>query len=75
MSAQWEPILTAPQGVAVMTKIDDEKGCRNEQALVRQRNLFFFPDMSMYVYYTPTHWKPLRSDEDSKMEEQHGIAV
>lgn len=21
--------------------------------------LWFFPDMSMYVYYVPTHWRPL----------------
>lgn len=31
----------------------------NEQHLTRQGHLWFFPDMSMYVYYTPTHWKPL----------------
>ena len=27
------------------------------QELVRQRNLWFFPDMSMYVYYTPVKWR------------------
>lgn len=53
-------------GVEVMTKIDDEKGCRNETSLKRQRNLWFFPDMSMYVYYTPTHWKPLSAPEPQK---------
>jgi hypothetical protein len=21
--------------------------------------MWWFPDGSMYVYYTPTHWKPL----------------
>lgn len=42
-----------------MTKIDDECGVRNEQTLIRKGNLWFFPDESMYVYYTPTHWKPL----------------
>jgi Protein of unknown function (DUF551) len=46
-------------GVEVLTKIDNEKGCRNETSLKRQGNLWFFPDMSIYVYYTPTHWKPL----------------
>lgn len=46
-------------GREVMTKIDDEKGCRNETSLKRQGNLWFFPDMSMYVYYRPTHWKEL----------------
>ena len=54
----WQPIETAPEHETVMTKIDDEKGCRNEQTLRRQGRLWFYPDMSMYVYYTPTHWKP-----------------
>ncbi|MCP4650413.1 MAG: hypothetical protein GY853_10090 [PVC group bacterium] len=45
------------EGEEVMTKIDDHKGVRNEQKLVRKGNLWFFPDMSMYVYYQPTHWK------------------
>ena len=45
-------------GDEVETKIDDAKGSRNEQLLVRQGNLWFFPDHSMYVYYTPTHWMP-----------------
>jgi hypothetical protein len=43
-------------GVVVNTKIDDEKGCRNEGKLKLVRNLWFHPDGSMYVYYTPTHW-------------------
>ena len=43
-------------GVVVSSKIDDKRGIRNEQSLVRQGGLWFFPDMSMYVYYVPTHW-------------------
>ncbi len=27
--------------------------------LVRDGNLWWFPDRSMYVYYTPKVWKPL----------------
>ena len=54
--SEWKPIETAPEGVEVMTKIDDEYGCRNEQPLRRQKNLWWFPDGSMYVYYRPTHW-------------------
>lgn len=46
-----------PDGQVVMTKIDDASGCRNEQPLKRRGRLWFFPDGSMYVYYTPTHWK------------------
>lgn len=45
-----------PEGVAVMTKIDDAKGCRNETTLKRRGHLWFTPDEVMYVYYTPTHW-------------------
>ena len=49
-------------GEVVLTKIDDPiRGSRNEQPLKRggsNGRLWFFPDGSMYVYYTPTHWKP-----------------
>lgn len=54
----WQPIETAPEGVVVMTTIIDREQ-RNTADLVRQGNLWFFPDMSMYVYYTPTHWRPI----------------
>lgn len=53
----WQAISSAPEGVEVLTKIDDEAGARNEQPLTRKGGLWFFPDMSMYVYYPPTHWK------------------
>lgn len=53
----WLLAVTAPEGVAVMTKIDDEGGVRNEQKLIRKGRLWYFPDMSMYVYYAPTHWR------------------
>ena len=43
----------------VNTKIDDGKGIRNEKLLKRKGKLWFLPDGSMYMYYTPTHWKPL----------------
>jgi len=45
------------ENVVVDTKIDDKDGVRNEQPLQRYRNLWFFPDMSKYVYYRPTHWR------------------
>lgn len=56
---QWVDMRVAmpPEGLAVMTKIDDANGPRNEQKLKRIGSLWFFPDGSMYVYYTPTHWK------------------
>lgn len=46
-----------PENQIVDTKIDDEKGVRNKQELIYNHNLWFLPDKSMYVYYTPTHWR------------------
>lgn len=46
-----------PDHKIVMTKIDDENGCRNEQNLQKIGNLWWHPDGKMYVYYAPTHWK------------------
>ena len=58
---QWLSVALFPpeNGSVVLTKIDDAKGPRNEAQLKRQGNLWFFPDDSMYVYYTPTHWRHL----------------
>lgn len=64
--SEWRPIETAPEGVVVETKIDDNKGCRNEQKLKRQGRLWFYPDGSMYVYYTPTHWMPAPPKEANR---------
>ena len=55
----WQPIATAPEHTPVLTKIHDGHGARNEQPLKRQGRLWFCPDGSMYVYYTPTHWRLL----------------
>lgn len=56
MTQQWRTDK-APEGVALETKIDDAKGCRNEGRLIRQGGLWFTEDMQMYVYYRPTHWR------------------
>lgn len=53
----WQPISTAPEGEAVETAIIDRDGERNTTTLVRKGRLWFMPDWSMYVYYTPTHWR------------------
>lgn len=58
----WQPISSAPEGQEVMTKIDDAQGERNVQPLIRRGRLWFFPDLSMYVYYAPTHWAPMEND-------------
>jgi hypothetical protein len=47
-----------PEGRACWTKIEDQNGTRNVQKLRRDKNLYWMPDGSMYVYYTPTHWAP-----------------
>lgn len=41
----------------VETRILDAKGERNLTELRFSRRLWWFPDMSMYVYYAPTHWR------------------
>lgn len=50
-----------PEGVTVMTKIDDDKGECNIQTLVRRGGLWFTNESgdAMYVYYRPTHWRHL----------------
>ena len=45
------------EGKIVDTKIDDENGIRNEQKLIYDKKLWWTTDKSIYVYYTPTHWK------------------
>jgi hypothetical protein len=59
---EWEPISTAPENTIVETKIDDAEGIRNETTLRRKGRLWFFPDYSMYVYYEPTHWRPVDTE-------------
>ena len=58
----WIPLSreSAPDGVPVHTKIDDENGPRNEQVMTRRGNLWFAGDM--YVYYRPTHWARITLD-------------
>lgn len=46
-----------PDDLVVETKIDDAQGIRNEQKLVRNGRLWFLPGGTVYVYYTPTHWR------------------
>ena len=50
-----------PLDTVLMTKIDDAQGCRNEGKLVFHKTgtgagMWFVPDLSIYVYYRPTHW-------------------
>lgn len=49
--------ILPPVGVVVMTKIDDDRGVRNVQPLRRHGRMWLYPYGTMYVYYTPTHWR------------------
>lgn len=52
--------LRPKENIIVETKIDDNKGERNIAKLKRFSNgLWFLPDDSMYVYYSPTHWRSI----------------
>ncbi len=59
MKNDWQLIETAPEGVAVETKIEDGRGVRNMTTLRKQDRLWWFTDGSMYVYYEPTHWREI----------------
>lgn len=57
--SDWQTIDSAPRNEILQTKIHDANGERNVTELKSSLNgrLWFFPDGSMYVYYTPTHWR------------------
>ena len=59
-----------PDREVVETKIDDvQGGCRNVQPLyLDSGRLWFLSDGSMYVYYTPTHWRPLNDCQKAGMK-------
>jgi len=63
-TSDWRSIDTAPEGVVVETMIRGGSKL-NVRPLVRQGRLWFFPDMSMYVYYTPTHWRPVKASTEA----------
>lgn len=61
--------------VVVETKIDDGWGCRNQTFLKLHGSLWFFPDMSMYVYHEPTHWRMPNAARPNPRRLQHDQAV
>lgn len=70
MQGEWQSVSSAPERVIVRTKVDDKYGYRNDQELQRIGRLWFDPDGSMYVNYTPTHWMELPPSEADKREER-----
>lgn len=63
--AEWMLVADRlpPAGIVVETKIDDGHGVRNEQPLIYKSGLWWFTDMSMYLYYVPTHWRAKRESK------------
>ena len=61
---RWQPIETCPEGVEVLTKIDDDHGERNVQTLVKKtrepgktRPMFFTPDMVRAAKVAMDAWR------------------
>jgi hypothetical protein len=48
-----------PQEQILETCIIEDGKIRMEQCLIKKGNLWWFTDMSMYVYYTPTHYRTI----------------
>lgn len=61
-TSEWKSARSnpPPEGVVVKTIIVDGGEIRNESNLKRDGGLWFLPDGSMYVYYTPTHWREMK---------------
>ncbi len=55
MSTNWKPASEAPEGVVVETRVNDGEVTK----LKRRKRLWFVPDGTMYVYFTPTHYRPI----------------
>jgi hypothetical protein len=53
--SDWTPTETMPPPENVVVDAMDSGG--HVQRLVRSGRLYFVEDRSMYVYFTPTHWK------------------
>lgn len=65
MDSIWRRIDTQPppQDTVVETKILDYRGERNIADLKLVDRLWWLPDGSMYIYYTPTHWRPKQNEQ------------
>jgi len=45
-----------PENKIVRTKMDEDGRVMDESKLIRKGTLWWLPDESIYVYFTPTHW-------------------
>lgn len=53
--SEWRNVRNNPPPENVVVEVMNNDGTQ----LVKQGNLWFFPDFSMYVYYTPEWWRPV----------------
>lgn len=63
-SGEWYDVTESSPPPGLLVQVPN-----NEGAILRRRGwLWFLPDDSMYVYYTPTQWRPnpLDSAEGSR---------
>lgn len=58
-TADWKDTIMAPSNKVVMTKYDDGSTVGQERALKRVGEVWFTPDETQYVTYSPTHWNYL----------------
>jgi|HubBroStandDraft_5_1064220.scaffolds.fasta_scaffold150813_2 hypothetical protein len=54
---EWRLVKSDPPPEREVVATKSEGGM--EQTLKRSGRLFFVPDGSMYVYYTPKWWRPI----------------
>lgn len=51
--------ILPPNGVVVQTKLDEDDGVYIERLAKRHETFWFMTSGAVYMFYTPTHWRPL----------------
>lgn len=58
MSYRWRKVDDeTPEGQILETCVIQGSDIRMQQRLIKKKNLWWHTDMSMYVYYIPTHYR------------------
>ena len=62
--APWTPVADAlpPSGQVVQVRTPGG----DVRSLIFEVTLWWLPDRSMYVYFTPTHWRPIAPAPEKK---------
>ena len=58
--SSWQPIETAPENILIDTKVEYEFKVGVNQYLIKINEYWMEADKITYVYYTPTHWRPIK---------------